>query len=58
MPYKAKIIKTKMKDTDGLDISFDLLAGNYSKSTIDDVTPDEPEPEPGDEPSDDDGNGG
>ena len=47
MPYKVRVIKTKVKDTDGLDISFDLLGGNYEKATLDDQTPAEGEEEGG-----------
>jgi len=47
MPYKVNVVKTTVKDSDGLNITFDLLAGNLQKETIE-VTPTE-EPEPTDD---------
>lgn len=31
MPYKVKVIKASMRDSDGSVIGFDLLAGDYNR---------------------------
>ena len=33
MPYKVKVIKASIRDSDGSAIGFDLLAGDYQKVT-------------------------
>lgn len=47
----AKVIKTTLKDSDGLSITFDTLGVNYSKEAPEPTEPTEPiEPEPEPEP--------
>lgn len=41
MPYNVKVVHTTLKDTDGSNIKFDVLAGNYEKEIPTDPTSDE-----------------
>lgn len=55
----AKVIKTTLKDSDGLSITFDTLGVNYSKEApepTEPTEPTEPDPDPNTEPDNTDPN--